>query len=98
MRIKVKVGKTREKKRGIRRINLAFPNALIKTRLAVKIIRSGLESRQEEGKPPIISPDYITRERLKAFYDCLKNVIKQRGHFNLVEVDAADGTKVIIRL
>lgn len=102
MRIKVKIGKQREKKHGlkhgIRRINLAFPNSLIKTRLAVKVIRSGMESKAEEGKTPVISPDYVTRERLKIFYKCLKTVIKKHGHFNLVEVDASDGTKVIIRI
>lgn len=102
MKIKVKVGKEREEKHGlkhgIRRIYLALPNALLKSRLAVKIIRSGLESNTEDGKPPVISPDYITRERLKMFYKCIKGVIKQNGHFNLVEVDSSDGTKVIIRI
>lgn len=103
MKIKVKIGKEREEKHGlkhgIRRINLALPNSILKSRLAVKIIRSGLENKTEEtGKPPIISPDYITRERLKTFYKCLKGVIKQNGHFNLVEVDSSDGTKVIIRI
>lgn len=102
MKIKVKIGKKREEKHGlkhgIRRINLVFPNSLIKTRLAVKIIRSGIESKAEEGKTPIISSDYITRDLLKTFYMCLKRVVKQRGHFNLVEVDSSDGTKVIIRI
>lgn len=103
MKIKVKIGKEREDKhglkRGIRRIYLALPNSFIKSRLAVKIIRNGLESKAEEnGNPPVISPDFITRDRLKTFYKCLKGVIKQNGHFNLVEVHSSDGTKVIIRI
>lgn len=98
MRIKVKIGKNCREKHGIRRISLAFPNSLIKTRLAVKIIRSGMEREAEKGKKSVISPDYITRERLKVFYRCLKTVIKRHGHFNLVEVDASDGTKVVIRI
>lgn len=102
MKIKVNIGKDREKKHGlkhgIRHINLAFPNAMLKSRLAVKIIRSGLESKSDEGKPPVIPPDYVTRDRLKVFYKCLKSVIKRQGHFNLVEVHSSDGTKVIIRI
>lgn len=102
MKIKVRIGRKREEKHGlkhgIRRINLAFPNALIKSRLAVKIIRNGMQSNTQENKPPLISPDYITRELLKMFYKCLKSVIQQHGHFNLVEVHSSDGTTVIIRL
>lgn len=102
MKIKVKIGKKREEKHGlkhgIRRINLALPNSMLKSRLAVKIIRNGLQSDIDKGKKPVISPDYFTRERLKVFYNCLKQVIKRHGHFNLVEVRSADGTTVIIRI
>lgn len=97
MKIKVKIGE-REGKRGIKHIYLALPNSLIKSRLAVKIIRSGLKSKSDEGKPPIISPDFITRDLLKTVYKCLKTVIKRHGHFNLVDVNSSDGTKVIIRV
>lgn len=31
-------------------------------------------------------------------YKDLKKFIKENGHFNLVEVDATDGTKVVIRV
>ena len=102
MKINVKIGKKREEKHGlkhgIRRINLAFPNSMLKSRLAVKIIRGNMNRQADNGKPPVISPDYFTRERLKVFYNCLKQVIKQHGHFNLVEVRSADGTTVIIRI
>lgn len=98
MKIKVRIGKKREEKHGLRRINLAFPNALIKSRLAVKIIRNGMESNKTEDKPPVISPDYITRDLLKKLYVCLKQVVKKLGHFNLVEVESSDGTKVVIRI
>lgn len=102
MKIKVKLGKERERKHGskygIRRINLAFPNAILKSRLTVKIIRKGIESNAEDGKTPIISPEYFNREIMTALYKCLKTVIKTKGHFNLLEVDASDGTKVIIRI
>ncbi len=96
MKIKVKIGKKREAKHGIRHINLAFPNSLLKSRLTVKIIRQGLKKEIEKGKKLAISPDYIDYKFVKTLYVCLKSVIKRYGHFNLVEVDAADGTKVII--
>ena len=98
MKIKVRLGKNDEEKHRIRRINLAFPNSLLKSRLAVKIIKSGMEREQEKGKKLAVSPDYISRDLLKTLYGCLKRVIKEQGHFNLIEVDASDGTKVIIRI
>ena len=99
MRVKVDIGKNGKGKRGlIRHIRLAFPNSFLKSRLAVKIIRSGIESNAQKGKTPIISSEYVTRDLLKTFYKCLKQIIEQHGHFNLVEVDASDGTKVIIRI
>ena len=98
MKIKVKIGKRREKKHVIRRINLVFPNALLKSRLAVKIIRSGIESENAKGKSVAIAPDFITHDLLKTCYKCLKQVIKEQGHFNLVEVSSCDGTEVIIRI
>ena len=98
MTIRVKVGKDRREKHKLKHINLVLPNALLKSRLTAKIIRKGIESQAEEGKIPVISPDYVNCKLLKTFYGCLKTVIKRNGHFNLVEVDAADGTKVLIRL
>ena len=98
MRLKIRIGKEHREKGGIRRFGLILPNSLIKSRLFAKIIGKGLESRIEEGKTTVISPDYLTRERLKVFYKCLKTVIKKHGHFNLVEVSSPDGTKVIIRI
>lgn len=98
MRLKIRLGKNHRKKGGLRRFGLALPNSLIKTRLAVKIIRDGLKSKYDDGKSPIISPEYITRERLKIFYDCLKSVIKRHGHFNLVEMHSLDGTEILIRV
>ena len=100
MRINVKLGEERKKqgKLKIRRINLVFPNAVLKSRLALKVIRKGIENKREKGKSPVISSDYITYDLAKKLYKCLKTVIKANGHFNLVEVDSADGTKVIIRI
>ncbi|MCX4286211.1 MAG: hypothetical protein OSJ68_02795 [Clostridia bacterium] len=98
MKIKVKIGKDRREKRGLKRINLAVPNSLLKSRLAVKIIRKGIESKAEEGKTPVISPDYVNHKLLKQLYGCLKTVIKNNGHFNLVEVNASDGTSIVIRI
>ena len=88
MRLKIRIGKEHREKGGIRRFGLILPNSLIKSRLFAI----------EEGKTTVISPDYLTRERLKVFYKCLKTVIKKHGHFNLVEVSSPDGTKVIIRI
>ncbi len=98
MKIKVKIGKDRREKRGLKRINLAVPNSLLKSRLAVKIIRKGIESKAEEGKTPVISPDYVNHKLLKKLYGCLKTIIKNNGHFNLVEVNASDGTSIVIRI
>lgn len=98
MKIKVKLGKDRREKHTLKRITLAFPNAMLKSRLMVKIIRKGIESKTEEGKTPVVSADFVNHALLKTLYKCLKAVIKQNGHFNLVEVDAADGTKVIITI
>ena len=98
MRLKIRLGKDHREKGGIRRLGLILPNSLVKSRLLVKIIRRGLQSEVDKGKTPVISSDYFTRERLTLFYNCLKQVIKQHGHFNLVEIHSADGTKVIIRL
>lgn len=98
MRIKVKLGKQRKEKHSIRRINLIFPNSFFKSRLAVKIIRQGIENNEKQGSAVVIPPEYINRQLLKTLYAALKGVIKSYGHFNIVEVDAADGTKVIIRV
>ena len=40
----------------------------------------------------------ITREQVKEMYATLRRVIKECGHFNLVEVENAKGEKVLIRL
>lgn len=98
MRLKIKIGKEHREKGGIRRFGLILPNSMLKSRLIVKIIQSGLKSQADQGKAPLISPDYVTRERLKIFYKCLKDVIKYCGHFDLVNVSSPDGTKVIIRI
>lgn len=98
MKIKVIIGKKREEKYGLKRITLLFPTSLLKSRLAVSIIRNGLKREKDKGKYPVISPDYITRDLLRTIYSSLKYVIKQHGHFDLIEVDAADGTEVRIRL
>lgn len=101
MKIKVKIGKKREEKhglkRGIRHISIVLPNCLLKSRLAFRIIRSGIERNEKQEKSPVISADFVTRDFLKKIYGCLKTVIRQQGHFNLVDVESADGTKVIIR-
>ena len=98
MKIKVKVGKNRREKHGFKRISLALPNSLLKSRLMLKIIRKGIESNAKDGKTPVISADFVNRDLLNTLYKCLKTVIKRNGHFNLVEVDSSDGTKVIIRI
>lgn len=98
MKIKVKTGRNGEEKKRVRRIYLVLPNSMLKSRLAAKIIREGAKRREEDGKPAVVSFDCVTRELLKTLYKSLKTVIKQNGHFNLVEVEAADGTKVLIRI
>lgn len=40
----------------------------------------------------------ITHKQIVELYKALNKCIKDNGHFNLLEVDAHDGTKVVIRL
>ena len=40
----------------------------------------------------------FTRKQQLEMYRILKQVIKTRGHFNLVEVESADGQRVLIRV
>ena len=40
----------------------------------------------------------LSREQVKEMYAIIKRAIKANGHFNLVEVESADGEKVIIRV
>ena len=40
----------------------------------------------------------ITRKLQLEMYNVIKHAIKTHGHFNLVEVESADGQKVLIRV
>lgn len=103
MKIKILVPKNcaaREgKKHGVR-LSLVFPNALLKSRLAFKIIKRDLERRQKESpeKLPVLSADSVDHAVIRKTYSALKTVLKNNGHFVFVDVQSADGVRVLIKI
>ena len=52
------------------------------------------EQANTENKQLVI----FTRKQYLELYNALKQCIKDNGHFNLVEVESANGDKVLIRV
>lgn len=101
MTIRITIGKDykeKHKSRHLRHICLSFPTAVLKSKLCVKIIKKGLQDKQEKGKTPPVSPDFITPALVKTLYGALKETIRRHGHFALIDAESADGTKVLIRV
>ena len=57
--------------------------------------QSEINLSQESAQQETIQ---LTRKQQLELYRILKNIIKTRGHFNLVEVESATGEKVLIRV
>ena len=49
-------------------------------------------------KPKQSDTPPFTRKQQLEIYAALKHAIKTHGHFNLVEIESADGEKVLIRV
>ena len=77
-------------KRGIR---LHLPLAFIKTRMFSKYLA---KQNDDEDFDPEEWKRY--RENIKQAYKALKCYIKEKGHFDLVDVHSKDGEIVIIRV
>ena len=59
------------------------------------------ESQLQDYSPQGLTQSDIlpfTRKQQLEIYAALKHAIKTHGHFNIVEVESADGEKVIIRV
>ena len=51
-----------------------------------------VESKREAFEMP------ISYKQIREMYASLKRIIKTNGHFNLVEVEKADGSKILIKV
>lgn len=103
MKIKIRVPKrsaeTAGRKSGVR-LSLVFPNALLKSRLVFKIVKRNINRKQNEKseKLPVISAYNLDYSVIKKTYSALKTVLKDNGHFSLVDVQSADGVRVEIKV
>ena len=77
---------------GPKHLTLHFPLAFIKTKLASKIMVSAMKETDVNVDISEIHGD------IKNAYGLIKQEVKRRGHFNIIEIDSADGEKVIIRV
>ncbi|MCH5159384.1 MAG: hypothetical protein J1F66_00860 [Clostridiales bacterium] len=92
-------------------IHLWLPTSLLKSRICYHILQNGVRKNaknaeistreQEENVPKLPTQQKtvcISRKQQLDMYKALRQVIKTRGHFNIVEVESADGQKVLIRV
>ena len=77
---------------GPRHLTLFFPLSFIKTRLAARIIASMVNDEQ------ITNSVLELQKQIKTGYQALKKSIKEKGHFNIIEVESKDGEKVLIKV
>lgn len=73
-------------------IHLWLPTSLLKSRIGYNVVKNMLRHNQTESAMP------ISREQVVEMHTVIKRAIKEHGHFNLVEVESADGQKVLIRV
>ena len=89
-------------------IRLWLPTSLLKGRIGYSIVKQALKNNYEKQRKSNASLDRevehkefempISRAQVREMYAALRRVIKQNGHFNVVEVESADGEKVLIRV
>ena len=72
-------------------IKLIFPTAALRSRWLWQIAFKYTESRQ---KQTVMNYQNLITDSI----DSLEEYVRNYGHFNLVEVEEKDGTKVIIRI
>ena len=88
-------------------IRLWLPTSLLKSQFGYSIVKQALQNnyernaRKEEPHDTEVVEEFkmpLSREQVLEMYAALKRVIKENGHFNLVEVESAKGEIVIIRV
>ena len=72
-------------------IKLVFPIGVLRSRW---IWRGALKYRKDDQKQDIMMYSGMIAESV----DVLEEYVRMNGHFNLVEVEAKDGTRVVIRI
>ena len=87
--------KSEDKKRTIR---LWVPLWLLKQKWLLNIFYKEAKKKNNGGKETEQEEIEKINALTKQTYKDLKKFIKTNGHFNLVEVDAKDGTRVKIRV
>lgn len=87
MRIKVK---SPELKHGI---HLIIPNSLLGAKWVWRLVLRQAGGGEGGEAPPGLSPESIGDIKR-----ALRKYVRQNGHFNLVEVDSAEGEEVRIRV
>ena len=89
--------------------SLWLPNSILKSRIGYSIVKQALKNNykkddtksQELPAVEVERSDFempISRAQVKEWYATLRRIIKENGHFNLVEVESVKGEKVIIRV
>ena len=89
-------------------IRLWLPTSLLKSRLGYSIIKQAIKNNYERNSKKAEVPDDavqnkefempISRKQVLEMYQTLRRIIKEKGHFNLVEVHSAKGEHVLIRV
>ena len=77
---------------------LWLPTSLLKGRLGYSIVKHALQGNDDEGEQSRKREVVVTRAQVKEMYAVLRRAIKERGHFNVVEVESAKGERVLIRV
>ena len=91
------------------RLSLWFPLSMLKSRIGYKVIEHSIaentkrqltkSAEQEQLRSQIDEKQSsLTHEQVVEMYRILRQCVKQHGHFNIFEVESADGEKVIIRV
>ena len=93
-------------------IRLWLPTSMLKARVFYRILRHGagknaknaekaIKKQPSESLPEPATQEQntaLTRKQQLELYRTLRAAIKANGHFNIVEIESADGDKVLIRV
>lgn len=74
-------------------IRLWFPLSIVKSRIGYKAVNDVMVGKSDKE-----SDNSLSREQVAEVYNILKRCVNNNGHFNLIEVESADGEKVLIRV
>ena len=80
-------------KDGPKHLVLHLPLSFIKTKAAARAFLKK-DNNEEVDEKEVLK----LQKQIKEIYKTLKNIIKENGHFNLVETISKDGDNVLIRL